>query len=106
MGLLHRLNEFPPKRCRIVARIGRRPASHEQLANITGFSKAKIINLCRLDKWDSLTLEDADKFATACGLRLHRLRSDFYLKFRRMRSLFKKLDVNQRKLYKRLMATG
>lgn len=103
MTLLDRLNVIPPKRCRAVARINGAPATHERLAAECGWSKAKLIAVSRMVAWDTLSLVDATTFARACGLDLHRLRSSFYHKSRRMKSLLKQLDARQRRMYAKLL---
>lgn len=104
MTLLERLNKIPPKRCRSVARIDRRPASHEQIAGLCGWSREKVIRVSKLSEWDNLTMADCETFARACGLRLEHLRRDFYLKFRRMKSVLRHLTHSQRRMYAELFA--
>ena len=104
MTLLERLNRIPPKRCRAVARQNGHAISNESLAAICGFSKGRIVTISHMTKWDGLTLEDATKFAKACGLRLECLKTDFYHKIRRMKKVVKSLDGAQRKMYSDLLA--
>lgn len=104
MNTLDRLNQISPARCRAVARFNGRPMTHEHLASVCGWSKGKIIAISRLTRWDTITIADAEKYANACGLKLHRLRSSFYYKSKRMRAMLKRLNMNQRRMYRRLLS--
>lgn len=103
--LLDRLNRFSPKLCRAMARSddGLRPISHQNLGLRCGISKTRIIRLSKLDRWDSIELGVASAYAKACGIDLLRMRTSFFYKSRRFRSVLTHLNGNQRRLYDRLL---
>lgn len=101
--LLQRLNEISPSRCRIAAQQRGRPITQLELSVRIGWSKTKVIRVSRLKAWDTLSIADCQKWASACGLRLPRLKSDFYHRLRRTKLVFSKLKESQRRMYGRLM---
>lgn len=104
MSTLAKLDAIPPKLCRIVATSTRGyPISQEGLAKRIGWSKTKVIRVSRLDSWATLSLKDCEAWAKACGLELCRLKEMFYLRLRRMKTIYKNLRANQRQMYDRLL---
>src|SRR6185436_4902830 len=102
--LLGRLNEFPPRLCRAMALTnrGHQAMSHKEVAEKAGLSKERIIRLSKLEKWDTVPIGEAQRYARACGLQLHRLRSDVYLRMRRFKAFLPRLNAEQRRMYARL----
>lgn len=74
MTLLQKLNKFPPKLCRMVARVGsnrnQRLKTIKEIAYNARLSYRAAKRIASLSKWDGLTLEVVGRFSTACGVNL------------------------------------
>lgn len=83
---------------------GHRAMSHQEVAARAGLSKERVIRLSKLEQWDTVPIGEAQRYARACGLQLHRLRSDVYLRMRRFKAFLPRLNAEQRRMYDRLLA--
>lgn len=77
--IFSKLNSFPPRLCRLVARKGLRteskPMTVDDLVERTGFCRDFVIRIGGMMNWDSLKLSEIKKFSEACGVDFSRLNS-------------------------------
>lgn len=76
--LLDRANQIPPFICRIIARkrvtargVSRmEPLSHNDIAEATQLPRSTVADISVRESWDGISMDVADKFASACGVDL------------------------------------
>lgn len=76
MGILEKINRFPPFLVRAVARKnrGRDYMTLADIAEKSGLPVKTIQRISKKARWDDIPLAVADKFALACGVDLLRIR--------------------------------
>lgn len=68
MTLTDKLNRLPPCICRLLAKKSGRLMTDDELVAATGWGKTRLRTLYNSTSWENITVGDADKFLTACGL--------------------------------------
>lgn len=101
---LDELNRFSPKLCRAFACHNGCLFTQRELVERSGICKERIFRLSKLDRWDSVPIGEAFRYASACGLNLHRLRSDLYNRARWSKRVLTTMTTQQRKMYARLLS--
>lgn len=103
--LVKRLNHLPPFLCRIMARKkkGWAPMSIADIAIKSGLTRFKVAKISVLRQWDNVTISDAEKFATGCGVDL--LHPGPHKKWLRESGLvhITRAGVSQRRMFSRMM---
>jgi hypothetical protein len=110
--ILARLNLLPPFLCRFIARKrvqseGRKrlePMTHSDIAQRSNLPRSTVGDLSHRTSWEGVSIEVADRFATACGVDL--TKPGRYIRWLRT-GRFKHLTGNahQRRFLARLMST-
>lgn len=105
MGLLEKLDQFPPTWCRLVARKknGCRGMTTREIAEASGLPKSTVSDISKRTSWSGLQIETIEKFSTGCGVDLLRCHSQKrFLKTRKMVHLTRG-DANQRRMYAEIL---
>lgn len=106
--ILRLANQIPPYVCRILARKanGQKPMSSAEIAERSGLSRAHVSKLSKAQTWSTVTMDVADRFATACGVDL--AKPNRTLKWMRSATLvhLRRGGAKQRQLFHQLLSAG
>jgi hypothetical protein len=68
LNLIEWINRLNPKRCRLVARDGKRPRSSLEIALKSGLSLRKVERLSVRETWAGVPIETIMAFREGCGI--------------------------------------
>lgn len=106
--LLATLDEFPPNKCRLLARKKRgrhsQAMTHLEISQKAGLPLSTVAELSTRATWRGIRVEVVEAFALACGVdHLHTKRQRWFIARGSTFGHLKKGDANQRRLYSKLM---
>lgn len=102
MTMLEKFNAFPPCMCRLVARNGRRPMSHREIAKASGLSVDTVARLSLKMDWSGVKIDVAVKFSAGCNVNHMALERTMDYVRRRSMAHLKLAGKNQRKFHARI----
>jgi hypothetical protein len=92
LGLLELIDRLNPKRCRLIARVGKRAMSSREIADRSGLTVRHIERLSVRETWRGVDIEVIEAFRTGCGITIAN-------ENRMIRYLIRTFAVSRRPLY-------
>ena len=68
--MLRHLDRIPPNLCRVLARVGRRAMTNQEISDKSGLTIKRVGEISRLSSWGRVEVGQVSSFAEACGVNL------------------------------------